>query len=134
MEVDDEAHSSNQIHGRNWRKTPQITRSKIRPKYLWKSRKRKTLQHEEGDDSIQKHNYVDVNQEFTRCGNHPNILPLFGKLGEISHFSPFFSKTWSTPTPSKKWKTKVKGLREGIQLAHSHNSPMVLIYMWKIKD
>jgi hypothetical protein len=51
-------------------------------RYFQKSKKeRKILQHEEGDDSIQKHNYIDVNQEFTRCGNHPNILPLFGRLG-----------------------------------------------------
>jgi hypothetical protein len=34
-----------------------------------------------GDDLTQKHNYIDANQEFTRCGNHPNILPLFGRLG-----------------------------------------------------
>jgi hypothetical protein len=24
--------------------------------------------------------YINANQEFTRCGNHPNILPLFEKL------------------------------------------------------
>jgi hypothetical protein len=30
---------------------------------------------------IQKHNYIGANQEFTRCRNHPNILPLFGRLG-----------------------------------------------------
>jgi hypothetical protein len=47
-------------------------------KYLWKSWKRKTWQHKVGDDSIQKHIYIDVNQE---CGNHPNILPLFARLG-----------------------------------------------------
>jgi hypothetical protein len=32
MEVDDEAHPSTQIHGRNRRKYPQITRYKIGPK------------------------------------------------------------------------------------------------------
>jgi hypothetical protein len=42
--------------------------------------KMKKLQHEIGDDLTQKHGYIDVNQEFTRCGNHPNILPLFGRL------------------------------------------------------
>jgi hypothetical protein len=36
-------------------------------------------------DSIQKHNYIEANQRFTRCGNHPNIFPLFGRLGRISH-------------------------------------------------
>jgi hypothetical protein len=54
---------------------------KLGQKYLWKSWKRKTLQHEEGDDLIQKHSYIDVNQEFTRCGNHSDILPLFERLG-----------------------------------------------------
>jgi hypothetical protein len=44
-----------------------------------------------------KHSYIEANQRFTRCGNHPNILPL--KIGEISHFSHLFTKTWDTPTP-----------------------------------
>jgi hypothetical protein len=34
-----------------------------------------------GDDLTQTHICVDADQEFTRCGNHPNILPLFGRLG-----------------------------------------------------
>jgi hypothetical protein len=38
------------------------------------------LQLKEGDDLTQKDNYIDVNQEFTRCGNHPNIIPLFERL------------------------------------------------------
>jgi hypothetical protein len=38
------------------------------------------LQLKEGEDLTQKHNYIEANQEFTRCGNHPNILPLFGRL------------------------------------------------------
>jgi hypothetical protein len=50
-------------------------------KYLWKSRKRKTWQHNVGDDSMEKHKYIDANQESTRYGNHPNILPLFRRLG-----------------------------------------------------
>jgi hypothetical protein len=28
-----------------------------------------------------KHSYIEANQRFTRCGNHPNILPLFRRLG-----------------------------------------------------
>jgi hypothetical protein len=32
LEVDDEAHPSTQIYGRNQRKTPQITKSKIKQK------------------------------------------------------------------------------------------------------
>jgi hypothetical protein len=31
----------------------------------------------------------------------PKHPPTLWKIGEISHFSPLFSKTWSTPTPSK---------------------------------
>jgi hypothetical protein len=34
LEVDDEAHPNTQIHGRNQRKTHQIMKSKIGPKYL----------------------------------------------------------------------------------------------------
>jgi hypothetical protein len=49
-------------------------------KYLWKSRKWKIFQHIERGDSIQTHECIDANQEFTRCGNHSNILPLIGRL------------------------------------------------------
>jgi hypothetical protein len=31
------------------------------------------------DGPTQKDSYIDANQWFTRCGNHPNILPLFGR-------------------------------------------------------
>jgi hypothetical protein len=48
---------------------------------LRKSRKWKILQPKIGDDSIQKDSYIDANQESTRCGNHSNILPLFGRSG-----------------------------------------------------
>jgi hypothetical protein len=50
-------------------------------KYLQKSQKWEILQLKIGDDSTQKDSYIDTNQEFTRCGNHPNILPLFRRLG-----------------------------------------------------
>jgi hypothetical protein len=66
---------------------------KIRPKIPLKIKKMKTFQHIERGDSIQTHGCIDSNQEFTKCGNRPNILPLFGRLGENSHFSPLFSKT-----------------------------------------
>jgi hypothetical protein len=33
------------------------------------------------DDLTSKHYYIDVNQEFTWCENHPNIISLFGRLG-----------------------------------------------------
>jgi hypothetical protein len=50
-------------------------------KYLQKSQKWKILQLKIGDDSTQKDSYIDANQEFTRCENHPSILPLFERLG-----------------------------------------------------
>jgi hypothetical protein len=50
-------------------------------KYLRKSQKYKTLQLKIGDDSTQKDSYINANQKFTRCENHPNILPLFRRLG-----------------------------------------------------
>jgi hypothetical protein len=34
-----------------------------------------------GDDLTQTHVCIDANQEFIRCGYHPNILSLFGRLG-----------------------------------------------------
>jgi hypothetical protein len=58
-------------------KTPQIARSKIGQKIM----KIKTLQLKIGDDLTVKHGYIDANQEFTRCRNHSNILPLFAGLG-----------------------------------------------------
>jgi hypothetical protein len=32
------------------------------------------------DGLTQTHGYIDANQESIRCENHPNTLPLFGKL------------------------------------------------------
>jgi hypothetical protein len=52
-------------------------------KHLWNSQKWKTLQLKIGDDLTQIDSYIDANQEFTRCENHPNILPLFGRLGRL---------------------------------------------------
>jgi hypothetical protein len=43
MEVDDEAHPSTQIHGRNRRKTSQIVRSKIGPKIPLKITKKTNI-------------------------------------------------------------------------------------------
>jgi hypothetical protein len=47
-----------------------------------------TLQHMIGDDLTQAHTYIDANQEFTKCGNIHNILPLFGGLEGSHTFSP----------------------------------------------
>jgi hypothetical protein len=33
-----------------------------------------------GDELTPKHNYIDANQEFTRCGNPPNIHLLFRRF------------------------------------------------------
>jgi hypothetical protein len=33
-----------------------------------------------------KHSYIEANQIFTRCGNHSNILTLFGRLGRSLTF------------------------------------------------
>jgi hypothetical protein len=43
MEVDDEDHPSTQIYRQNRRKTPQIMRSKIRPKIPPKFMKKKNI-------------------------------------------------------------------------------------------
>jgi hypothetical protein len=56
-------------------------KSKSGQKYLQKSWKLKMLQLKIEGDLTLKHDYIDANQEFTRCENHPNILPLFWRLG-----------------------------------------------------
>jgi hypothetical protein len=71
-------------------------------KYLWKSRKLKIFQHKIGDDLIQKHNYIDANQEFTRCENYHNILPLIGGLEGSLTFSPLLSYTTKHTHTSQK--------------------------------
>jgi hypothetical protein len=53
---------------------------KLGQKYIQKSQKWKTLQLKIGNDSTLKHGYIDANQKFIRCENHPNILPLFERL------------------------------------------------------
>jgi hypothetical protein len=78
-------------------------------KYLQNSRKWKTFQHKISDDLIQKHNYIDANQESTRCGNYHNIF----SLSLISSLTP-----WSTPTPIKKqlWLGGGRGMAECLPL------------------
>jgi hypothetical protein len=49
------------------------------------------LQHNIGDDLTQKYGYIDANQEFTRCENGHNILPLLGGLEGSLTFSPLLS-------------------------------------------
>jgi hypothetical protein len=59
LEVDDEAHPSNQIHGRNQRKTPSNSRIKNHAKILQKSRKRKMIHTTLRRDSRTKIGYID---------------------------------------------------------------------------
>jgi hypothetical protein len=42
-------------------------------------------------NTSKKHGSINANQEFTRCGNHHNILPLFGGLEGSLTFSPLLS-------------------------------------------
>jgi hypothetical protein len=65
LEVDDETQPITQTHGRNRRKTPQILRSRIGQKIFKTHKNKKTLQHNIGDESTQKHDYIDANQELT---------------------------------------------------------------------
>jgi hypothetical protein len=85
MEVDDEAHPSMQIHGRNQRETSQISRTQNQVKILQKSQKKKNGLHTWRRDSVTKISYIDENKTSIRCGNYPNIPSLFRRLGRISH-------------------------------------------------
>jgi hypothetical protein len=85
---------------------------KIRPKIPPKSRNWKTFQHIERGGSIQTHGCIDANKAFTRCGNQPNILPLFGRLGR-SLTSLLSSVRHEAHLHLAKWRTKSKGVGEG---------------------
>jgi hypothetical protein len=63
------------------KKTPQIAKSKIEAKIPPKITKMKNGAAHRETRFNPKHNYIEANQMFTRCGNHPNILPLFRRLG-----------------------------------------------------
>jgi hypothetical protein len=90
-------------------------------KYLRKSQKWKILQHKIGDDLTQNHGYNDVNQEFIRCGNHYNILPLFGGLEGSLTFSHLLSYTMKHTHTSQK-ETMARGWeRDGWMLNPLHH-------------
>jgi hypothetical protein len=55
-----------------------------------------------GDDFIQTHRCIDANQEFTRCENHHNILPLFKGLEGSLTFSSLLSYTMKHTHTSQK--------------------------------
>jgi hypothetical protein len=113
LELDDDFHRSTQIHGRNRRKLLKSRSQKSGQKYLQKSWKWKTLQLKIGDELTQTHGCIDTNQESTRCGNHPNILPLFGRLGRplTSLLSSLRHEAHTTPS---KMKTQSQGGGRGI--------------------
>jgi hypothetical protein len=56
-----------------------------------------------GEDLAQTHGCIDVNQESTMCGNQPNILLLFGRLGRslTSLLSSLGYKAHITPSKIK---------------------------------
>jgi hypothetical protein len=96
---------------------------KLGQKCLRKSRKWKTFQHIERGDSIQTHGCMDANQEFTMCGNHPNILPLFGRLGR-SLTSLLSSLRHEAHPHLRQMKTKVKGVGRGMDECLSFHQPL----------
>jgi hypothetical protein len=73
-------------------------------------------------DSIQKDSYVDANQESTRYGNHPIILPLFERLRKTLTSLLSSLRYEAHTTPSKNEDLKPRGWEKN----SSHNSPMVL--------
>jgi hypothetical protein len=85
---------------------------KIGPKIHLKIKKMKTFQHIERDVSIQTHGCINENQEFTRCGNRHNILPLFGGLEGSLTFSSLLSYTMKHTHTSQK-ATMARGVGEG---------------------
>jgi hypothetical protein len=95
-----EAHPSNLSHGINRRKTLEITRTKIGSKIPPKIKKIKNISAHRGD-SIQTHGSIDANQEFIRCGNQQNILPLFGRLRRSLTYLLFSLRHEAHTTPSK---------------------------------
>jgi hypothetical protein len=130
LEVDDEAHTSTQTHGRNRRKNSSNHEIKKRAKILQKSWKWKTLQHNIGDDLTQKHNYIGANQEFTMCRNHHNILPLFKELEGSLTFSPLLSYTMKyahisqKPTMASGWERDDWMLTSSLALG--------VLFIWKL--
>jgi hypothetical protein len=76
---------------------------KLGQKYLQKSRNSKIFQHIERGDLIQTHRCIDANQEFTRCGNHPNIISLFRRFERslTSLLSYLRHKAHTTPSKMK---------------------------------
>jgi hypothetical protein len=67
-------------------------------------------------------NYIDANEEFTRCGKHPNILPLFERLRRSLTSLLSSLRHEAHPHLAKNENLKQRGSERDA----SHNSPMVL--------
>jgi hypothetical protein len=81
---------------------------------------------------IQKHNYIDANQEFTRCGNHQTSSHSLEDWGDLSLLSSLLYDMKHTHT-WQKLKPKVKGVGDGSILAHAPPTLGVL-FIVKTKD
>jgi hypothetical protein len=55
------------------------------------------------EELAQTHRCIDANQESTKCENHPNILPLIGRLGRslTSLLSSLKHEVHTTPNKMK---------------------------------
>jgi hypothetical protein len=128
LKVDDEAHPSTEIHRRNQRKTTQIVKSKIRSKMPPKIMKIENV-------VAQDRRWFDPKRQLYWCKSrvykvwkshkHP---PTLWKIGEISHFSPLFFRTWITHQTQQNEDLKPTGWERDT----SHNSPKV-VFIAKIK-
>jgi hypothetical protein len=83
------------------------------------------LQHNIEDDLTQKYGYIDANQEFTRCGNHHNILPLFGELEGSLTFSLLPSYTMKHTHTSQKAAMARGGKGVGVNYPWYHGPPVI---------
>jgi hypothetical protein len=101
MEVNDEAHPSTQLHGRNQRKISPNSRMKIRQKYF-KIKKKKNDSYNLEMRFTHKDQLYWENQTSIRCGKSHNILPLFGGLERSLTFSPLPSYTMKLTHTSQK--------------------------------
>jgi hypothetical protein len=90
------------------------------------------LQHKIGDNLTQTYNYIDANQEFTRCGNCHKILPLFAGLEGCLTFFPLISYTMKHTHTSKKTTIARGWERDGLMFT----SPPTLgvLFIVKTKD
>jgi hypothetical protein len=77
-------------------------RSKIRQKYSKNHENEKHCSTIYEMNLTKKHDYIDANQEFTRCRNCHNILPLFGGLEGSLTFSHLLSYTMKRTHTSQK--------------------------------